>query len=204
MNTTWQLILTKNHLNLNEYGLVLKNSNSSSIMRCWFGLIAKKLWANAIKHSDHINTGSKNSCHINCDKNFAQHLLIEASFLQQLCAQQFNIHKDLASNGMTINCVAAEILLFIRMTQQHPSREIITQIMDLTLRGNHDYEHPLNLLQEMRLIQKICYQDQSYYDKNPYPHCHVYDPENQTIYDYNNNLNLNKYRLIPNLTNPIM
>lgn len=183
--STWYIELTPaNHHQLNDV-LALRKTNQKQPFRHWFGGLAGEIF-------DRINSGLKLSLNPNhvLDKTQAQHILIEAAMVHQHCMYHYRIHSDLKPRD-TDDLALRDLLLFIRMANYHPNEQ------DLIHYQQHSHviescDHLfslINQLQKQQLIQKITVGSSTFYDKNPYPHCHLLDTETGRISDYDCHLN---------------
>lgn len=195
MKHTWQLIYQLKHQGLNEPSLSLKHQTKGSILRCWIGPMAEILMSQAIQLLKYHVTKTKPIIVLNISKQFAQHFLIEASLQQQLQLQRFYVVTDI-QNKQGIQRQADELLLFIRMSCQHPCHQTLLHAMACMQPDNHRSEELIWQLQQQQLIQVIEHQNTRFYDKNPIPHRHLYDPKKHVIFDYNSHINSSGYQLI--------
>jgi DNA-binding transcriptional MerR regulator len=128
-------------------------------------------------------------------KQLAQHLLIEASFQHQFCLHHFRVMTDLYQQQLPAGMLE-ELLLYLRMTPRHPSHHQVLTVMSRIQPDNSRCEEHLEKLQEQRLIQKITHRGQVFYDKNPLPHAHLYDPEKNCLFDHHCQLDSANLELI--------
>ncbi|TDR22741.1 hypothetical protein [Marinicella litoralis] len=180
---TWQLTLINNHRQSNECCLKMTQLKRNRILRQWFGPMAWQLFKSV--------TGDKTTpvCHnekVLLDKQTAQSFLIEASFFHQKCLQLYQINSDLKSKGLVPSQELCELLLYLRMTTQHPSHQIISLLADCHFPCNLSFDRALKALLNAQLIQKIVCLPFIFYDKNPYPHDHVFDQTSQSLTDHDN------------------
>ena len=118
------------------------------------------------------------------DKQAAQYFLIEASFYHQKCLQQFQITADLKNKQLSVTQQLSELLLYIRMTRQHPSHESLDVFSACHLPCNAGFDQTIESLIKAKLIQRIEFLHFKFYDKNPYPHDHIFDYNSQTLKDH--------------------
>lgn len=182
---TWNIQLTPaNHNQLNDV-LALNQSNRHGHFRRWFGALAGEIYL-GIKSGLNLVIAQQQPL----DKTQAQHILIQAGMVQQQCMHHYRVYHDLKSQGIT-DLALHDLLLFIRMASYHPS----DQDLDNYQQHSHVIESPshlqtlINELNNKQLIQRIVAKDKPFYDKNPYPHCHLLDTETGRISDYDCHLN---------------
>jgi len=142
----------------------------------------------------HPTTISDQTAQINIDKHSAQYFLIEASFYHQQCLQQYQVINDIYKLGINKTEEVIELLLYLRMTSLHPSHEDLQVFAGCQPRHNLCLEQALDTLLDNRLIQKIEFLEFQFYDKNPYPHGHIFDLKTQTIKDHNSIEQLSKHQ----------
>jgi hypothetical protein len=135
------------------------------------------------------------------DKTQAQHILIQAAMVQQHCMQHYRVYADLKTNNID-DLASHDLLLFIRMSNYHPSwSDLISyQQHSHVIESTHQMQSLLHILQNKQLIQGITADNQQFYDKNPYPHCHVLDTITGRLSDYDchlNSLQSRRYLRIP-------
>ncbi len=175
----------------------LKRNNC---LRQWFGPMAQQLFNIISSHRNSSTTCDHHRC-ILLDKQAAQHFLIEASFYQQKCIQQFQVTSDIRAKCLNPIQAMSELLLYIRMTNQHPSHENLHIFSHCHLPYDLEFEAALEALVVAKLIQKIEFLHFTFYDKNPYPHDHIFDHKSFTLTDQNRIERLfDHQRLIPHQT----
>ncbi len=181
---TWKFTLNKNHKRSKEYSLTLSQVKHDKILRRWFGPMAQHLFSK-IKNKQ-LPHSTQSSLTVTLDKQAAQYFLIKASFFHQQCLQQYQVLTDLIKHGIETTEEVIESLLYIRMTCLHPSQQNIHLMADCQLACSLHIDHALDELVKAKLIQKIEFLHFKFYDKNPYPHGHIFDKESQTLRDHNN------------------
>ena len=194
--TTWSIQLNPaNQYQLNDV-LSLCKHNQNNHFRSWFGALAGEIFQ-CIKSGLKLSIAQPHQL----DKTEAQHILIQAAMVQQHCMHHYRVYKDLKTNH--INDLALhDLLLFIRMANYHPGEQDLISYQ----KHSHVIESPghlkssLHQLQNQQLIQKISANDNIFYDKNPYPHCHLFDTKTGRISDYDchiNTLHNERFKRIP-------
>jgi|GEM_PF-2284201 len=178
----WKLSLTHNHQQSNEYCLTMTHLKRNCQLRQWFGPIAQQLFKQA-SYKHNIIASAQNQLSMIIDKQSAQHFLIEASFFHQKCVQLYHINQDLKANCLELTQEISELLLYLRMTDQHPTHENLNLFADCHMHCHLDFEKALKALIEANLIQKIEILHCIFYDKNPRPHDHIFDHQNMTLID---------------------
>ena len=187
MNHQWQLTYDPDIRQLGEPGLTLHKHNSTEALRHWVGPLANHIVNRLSPHIRWPYVQPKAKSRLNISKLLAQHLLIEASFQHQHCLHHFQVIKDLKNNGLQTGNTA-ELLLYLRMTLQHPCHDHVLQVMSLMQPDNTRCEEQLCDLQDHQLIQSIKHRNTVFYDKNPLPHAHLYDPLQGCLYDHHSRL----------------
>ena len=195
MNQHWQLTYNPNFRQLGEPGLTLHKHNSTEALRRWVGPLATRLINRLAEHTNQTAGIPGTKSRFNISKQLAQHLLIEASFQHQFCLHHFQVIQDLQSHRLQTGSME-ELLLYLRMTSQHPCHEDVLAVMSLIQPDNSCCEEQLITLQERHLIQKIAHRNTVFYDKNPLPHAHVYDPEQGCLYDHHSRLDCTRFEFI--------
>ncbi len=180
---TWQINLINDFRCSGETCLELTHHHRYCQLRNWFGPFAQRLF-NSIK--DQLLRSNDDSVihQIIVDKQFAQYLLVQASFLHQRCMHQYQVHQDIHDKGITYSHELGELLLYVRMTPQHPSQQTLEHFIDTQLAWCDETEQAIHTLLESKLIQKIKFNQQTYYDKNPYPHDHILNLDTNILSDY--------------------
>ena len=193
----WQLKLELSNQCQQEYILSLSKNNSRKKLRSWFGPLALHLFLKA-KHQINPTSDIKNQgdCLL-FDKLFTQHFLIEASFYHQKCLMEFQVKNDLLSKGLSYDDQLGELLLYIRMTSQHPSYQTLLRVGNETTHNLKGIVSHIQTLKDNLLIQEIKHETYTFYDKNPLPHSHLYDPDKNIIFDYNHYIDPKAYQIIP-------
>ncbi len=179
----WQLKLTANHQQSGEFCLSLSQGKRNHLLRRWFGPLAQHLFQQPVCSRE--KTPATIDQDINIDKQMAQHLLIQASFFHQRCLQQYQIQNHLKQQCQHYSHELCELLLFIRMSSQHPCQKTLQLFVDCQMPWCTDIEAEINTLLDARLIQKIKYKDLIFYDKNPYPHDHLLNLKTSQLKDFN-------------------
>ncbi len=180
---SWKLTIFDDYLHTGESCLKLTHSDRINTFRSWFGPMAHQLF-NVAVDKYHRACRHQTQSQLSIQKQFAQHLLIEASFHHQRCLQRYQIYTDIKNSGLNHTQNLSEILLFIRMTPQHPCIDTLQLFANKQLPNCLDLEEALQSLTDVKLIQKICVKEIDFYDKNPYPHDHVWDFETKDLKDY--------------------
>ncbi|MFC3195411.1 hypothetical protein ACFODZ_14245 [Marinicella sediminis] len=196
MHHQWYLSYSENHLSLNEPGLLLHKKRNGLVLRSWIGPMAHMLMSKLLRrhHPDQARL-TNNGWQLPIDKQQAQHLLIEASFQQQFCLHHYQVTGDLLNHGLPPEHFD-ELLLYLRMSLQHPSHQSLIQVMSLIQPDNHRNEEQLETLEQYKLIQRISHNNTCFYDKNPLPHAHLYDPKSHMLYDHHCQLDDSGLQLI--------
>ncbi len=180
---SWQLKLTKNHQATKEYSLKLINKKANKTFRNWFGPLALQIYHKAKRHLTKNQHKITKQNTLTFDKHFAQHVMIEASLYQQLCHHHYQTVEDLELKGLSHHTSTNNVLLYIRMTAQHPSRQTIKTLLWDEKNHGVDHDQIVDKLVQHRLIQKFKINDHIFYDKNPYPHNHLYNVETNQLTD---------------------
>ncbi len=182
----WQLTLINNYQNSGESCVQLTHTKRENLLRSWFGPFAQQLFHSI---TNKVPTPVKNShnCCLDIGKQCAQYLLVQASYQHQRCLYQYQVNQDLNNKGIQGAHELGDLLLYIRMTAQHPCHQNIEQLYNTQLSSCHDTGQALNTLLDARLIQQINYQQLTYYDKNPYPHDHVLNLRSEKLTDLTGN-----------------
>ena len=180
---TWKLTLELNHLNTKECRLTMTHCKRNVVLRQWFGPMAHQLLQMAKGNLNPVLSTTLDGSLL-IDKQMAQYFLIEASFYHQKCLQQFQITADLKNKHLPIKQDLCELLLYIRMTHQHPSHESLAVFSACHLPCNAEFNQAIESLVDTRLIQRIEFLHFTFYDKNPYPHDHIFDCNSQTLKDH--------------------
>ncbi len=195
---TWQLKLIENHQQTGEHCLELCRINKHSPLRSWFGPIAQLLLQQNHRYlppSKKLNDEA-NTQRWAIDKQMAQYLLVQASFFHQRCLHQYQVNDDIKSKGLDNNHDLSELLLFIRMSSQHPSHQTLLTLVSSQLPSNKGLEGNLNTLLSAKLIQKISFHNWAFYDKNPYPHDHLLDLKTFELNDFNQHQKRHEQQLL--------
>ncbi len=179
---TWQLTYTENHQQSGESCLQLNHHKKNKQLRSWFGPLAQHLFRLIKKQLS--STTTEHHTVFQIEKQLAQHLLIQASFYHQRCLHQYQVYDDIKNLQLNQHNELCELLLFIRMSAQHPSQQTLQQLIDNQLPWYTDFNTEIKTLIDAKLIQKIGYRGLVFYDKNPYPHDHILDLHNQRLHDY--------------------
>lgn len=183
---TWHLSMIENHQQSNEHCLQLRHHNKPTPLRSWFGPMAQHLLQqirSCLPPAEKLKT-KHNTQNFVLDKQLAQHLLIQASFFHQRCLHQYQISDDLKNKGLSHSHELCELLLFIRMSAQHPSHQTLQVWVENQLPYWVDFEAELNTLLNAKMVQKISHQDWVFYDKNPFPHDHLLDLTSLKLNDF--------------------
>ena len=160
----------------------LNHEKKKNLLRCWFGPLALHLFQQTIC-SQQINQTTINQS-IKIDKKMAQHLLIQASFFHQRCLQQYQVQNHLKQQFQSYSHELCDLLLFIRMSSQHPCQKTLQLFVDCQMPWCTDLDAEINTLLDAKLIQKIKYRDLIFYDKNPYPHDNILNLKTSKLEDF--------------------
>ena len=192
---TWIINYSRNFKQTDECCLELCHRNKSTPLRAWFGPLASQLFQLINNQINLTKLASRSSFII--EKHQAQYLPIQASFLLQRCQHLYQVNKDLKHLDSKYQHEVCEILLFIRMSNQHPKQQTLQLFTDIQLPHCTDIETAIDVLLKAKLIQKIQYNDWVFYDKIPYPHDHVLDLNSLKLVDYNHSeLRSNQQKLL--------
>ncbi len=178
--STWTIKLTPANTNQFNDLLSLDQSKHNGHFRSWFGGLAGEIYQ-GIKSGLNLAIAQPQSL----DKTQAQHILIQAAMVQQQCMYHYRVYHDLKAQQLT-DLALHDLLLFIRMANYHPSKQDLLNYQQ----HSHVIESPghlqslLDQLDNKQLIQGIVADNKQFYDKNPYPHCHLLDTETGHISDY--------------------
>lgn len=175
----WELSITHDYKETTESCLQLQHSDKENVFRSWFGPLAKYIYL-TLQNKFDFNPDKRSFL---IEKQFAQYTLMQASFHHQRCSHVYQINQDLENQGLSEKYELAEILLFIRMTPQHPSHETLIQFGQQQIPWCDDIEAAIEQLIETKLIQRIHCETHIFYDKNPYPHDHILDLSENTLND---------------------
>ncbi|MFV0543118.1 MAG: hypothetical protein ACK5L8_05430 [Marinicella pacifica] len=194
--STWNIKLTPAHHN--ELNDILSLNRTDTPFRNWFGALAGEIYK-SIRHGLNLPLASPKTL----NKTEAQHILIEAAMVQQQCLQHYRVYQDLAQHNLT-DLALHDVLLFIRMCNYHPGEHDLLdyQKHSHVIESTGHLKILLNQLEEQRLIQTIRANHRVFYDKNPYPHCHLFDTETGRISDYDchlNTLHNKRFKRIPHV-----
>ncbi len=176
----WELNINSNFKDTSECCLQLSHTEKKQSFRSWFGPLAKHIY---IQLQNKFNFRAQGES-FQIEKQFAQYTLMQASFHHQRCIYQYQINSDLEANALTGQYDLAELLLFIRMTPQHPSQDTLIEFAQKQMPWCADIDTAINQLLDAKLIQKIICDGHIFYDKNPYPHDHVLDIPSQKLKDF--------------------
>lgn len=185
---SWQIHINSNHEETSECCLQLRHSDKNHTFRSWFGPLAKLIYLQLQSKFNLTDCGHT----IQIEKQFAQYTLMHASFIHQRCMYQYQITNDLKLNNLSDQHDLAELLLFIRMTCQHPTERTLIACVQTQMPWCDEVERAIDALIETKLIQKIVCTDHVFYDKNPYPHDHVFDLKEHKLNDFNDSQKLNR------------
>ncbi len=179
---TWQIRYTPQHPKHREACLTLQNNKKHYKLRGWYGPLAELIFKNIqkylpIKKQQPIQQQT-------IEKQLAQFILIQASFLHQRCLHDYQITTDTEKAGLAKHHDLADLLLFIRMTANHPCYDSIMTLFDTQIPWCEDIDTQLNMLLECKIIQQLRFQNWHFFDKNPFPHNHVLDLQKQMLFDY--------------------
>lgn len=178
--STWNIKLTPAHHNELNDVLSLSKSQTDTPFRNWFGALAGEIYK-SIRDGLNLSLASPKTL----NKTEVQHILIEAAMVQQQCLQHYRVYQDLAQYNLT-DLALHDVLLFIRMSNYHPSKQDLFSYQQYShvIESNDHLRSLLNQLQDKNLIQEIRTDNHVFFDKNPYPHCHIFDTKSGRISDY--------------------
>lgn len=192
MKTTWQLLYQHNLKHWQDPALQLINQKSEHVLRCWVGEISTQLLLMALGMNRHqLKPGHKQCLQLN--KHQTQQFLMAACFHYQACLHQYQVLKDLRTQELDHATGLADILLYIRMSDQHPSSKQLAKAMNQTAPQVVGLKQQLKHLEHHQLIQKLTHKGLVFFDKNPLPHKHLFDPDQQVIIDYQRHLDTTGY-----------
>lgn len=180
---TWLLTYQKNLSENMMCSLDLTHRKRGSSLRQWHGPIAQKLFQLCLKNHAPIQHPNNQSAII-LNKQNAQSFLIESCLYQQNLFQQFFVTQDLAEKQVKPHAGIGDMLLFIRMNHIHLSQDTLDAYINLNMTCYADQSSSLAILLNHKLIQKIHCFGQNFYDKNPFPHHHIFDTHTRTLKDY--------------------
>ncbi len=192
----WSIQLTPaNHFQLNDV-LSLNKHNYGEHFRSWFGGLAGEIFQR-IRSGFNLALAQPQKL----DKTQVQHILIEAALVQQQCMHHYRVYSDLKTHDIT-DLALHDLLLFIRMANYHPGEQDLVHYQQHShvIENSNHLNQLLCQLHDHKLIQKISANNSVFYDKNPYPHCHLLDTETGRISDYDchlNSLHDSRFRRIP-------
>ncbi len=192
MKTTWQLQYHHNLNHLQEPGLQLVNQKNQHILRCWIGELSTQLLIMAMHMNRHFPEPGKNQC-LQLNKHQTQQFLMAACFHYQACLHQYHVLRDLQACELDQTIGLADTLLYIRMSDQHPRRKHLAHVLHHTLPQVMDFKQQMDLLESHQLIQKLRHKGLVFYDKNPLPHKHLFDPQQQVVIDYQRHLDVSGF-----------
>lgn len=195
--STWHIELTP--ANSHQLNDVLNLSQIHKPFRKWFGVLAGEIFK-----SIHIGLQLPLARPKVLNKTEAQHILIEAAMIQQQCLHHYRVYQDLKIHQAK-DLALHDLLLFIRMSHYHPNEMDLMDYQEHShvIESDDHLKHLLHQLQEQRLIQKIHANNRIFYDKNPYPHCHLLDTKTGRISDYDchlNTLHNKRFKRIPHVS----
>lgn len=183
--STWTIQLIPANRNQFNDLLSLDQSKNKAHFRSWFGGLAGEIYQ-GIKSGLNLAIAQKQPL----DKTQAQHILIQAAMVQQQCMHHYRVYHDLKTQGIT-DLALHDLLLFIRMANYHPSHQDLQNYKQHShvIESDAHLQTLINALNNKKLIQRITVKNNHFYDKNPYPHCHLLDTETGHISDYDCQLN---------------
>ncbi|MCX7553867.1 hypothetical protein OS175_08250 [Marinicella sp. S1101] len=191
---TWTLHIDCNFQNTHEFCLQLNHTDKARNFRSWMGPMAKHLFMQLQQNLARCTSSQS----FIIEKQLAQYALMQASFHHQRCLHQFQIIQDLEAIDLAGHNEMADMLLFIRMTPQHPCHDTLLLFSQQQTPWTQDAEAVIAQLVEAKLIQIIKCGEQTYYDKNPYPHDHVLDLNTLKLTDFTAEGPVEKYQtLVP-------
>ncbi|MCX7545138.1 hypothetical protein [Marinicella gelatinilytica] len=193
---TWTIELTPaSHRQFNDV-LSLNQNKTTGHFRRWFGGLAGEIYL-GIKSGLDLAIARPQPL----DKTQAQHILIQAAMVQQQCMHHYRVYQDLKAHDLK-DLALHDLLLFIRMANYHPSYQDLGEFQQHShvIESNEHLKTLINELNSKQLIQCIKVNNKRFYDKNPYPHCHLLDTETGLISDYDCHLNVShshRFKRIP-------
>ncbi len=179
---TWHVGFIDNYQQTGECCLKLRHGKRGTQLRGWFGPLARHLYS-LTQPQFHANQ-SKTSKHLAIDKQMAQFLLIQASFFHQRCFHMYQVKDDIKRQNLNFSHEVCELLLFIRMSNHHPSHKTIQLFVQHQIPWCEDFEKKIEDLLAVKLIQKFSHNNLVFYDKNPYPHDHLLDLKTLKLEDF--------------------
>jgi hypothetical protein len=178
---TWKLSYDRQCNLHQEACLTIHNDRKQYKLRGWYGPMAELILQSIKKFIPRIHTSPLKQP---IEKQMAQFILMQASFLHQKCLHEFQVQTDTDRVGLSDDHNLAELLLFIRMTANHPCSDSIAAFSQTQIPWCDDVQTHLNQLVDCKLIQRVKYQQWYFYDKNPYPHNHIVDLQDQMLFDH--------------------
>lgn len=196
---SWEIKINTNYKETSEYCLQLCHTKKNQSFRSWFGPLAHHIYLQLKRQFNFVKEQHK----LSVDKQLAQYVLMQASFLHQRCLYQFQVTHDLTNHHLSKRYEVAELLLFIRMTHQHPSHHTLLACAQSQIPWCIETDEAIKSLLDSKLIQKIECIDHIFYDKNPYPHDHVLDTSDYKLNDFTSahQLNNNERLILSSINN---
>ncbi|MCB1581668.1 MAG: hypothetical protein R3E90_08920 [Marinicella sp.] len=188
----WTIKYTPKWKNNQEALLTLVSSHQRHPLREWYGPLAELIFCSSYKHlSKHISMTTQQ---FDIEKQLAQFILMQACFLHQKCLHEYQVNQDTKKAGLTNNNDLAELLLFIRMTSNHPNQHSLMTFHNAQIPWCDDFETRIDNLINSKLIQHIRYKNMDFFDKNPYPHDHILDLHDKVLFDYQQNFPIREHQ----------
>jgi len=184
---TWQVNFTYNYKQSGECCLELCHEKRNTQLRSWFGPLAQHLFNQP--QLKLFSDQTKEQYNFSIDKQMAQFLLIKASFFHQRCLHMYQVKDDIKRQELIYSHELCELLLFIRMSNQHPSHQTLELFVEYQIPWCEDLRSKIESLLSAKLIQKISlnstykHNGLVFYDKNPYPHDHLLNLETLKLND---------------------
>ncbi len=189
---TWQIKYTPQLGNQKEACLTIQKHKKNYKLRGWYGPLAELIFKVVQKYLPANHEQHKQQYAI--EKQLAQFILIQASFLHQKCLHDYQVLSDTDKAGLCKHHDLTDLLLFIRMTANHPCFDSVMAFGQTQIPWCDDIETQLDQLLEQKLIQQVKYRQWHFYDKNPYPHDHILDLKNQRLFDHHQHNQLEKHQ----------
>lgn len=181
MNNKYNLTLS-----LKQGQTTVQLGNHSYLNRKWFGQFALHLFTKA----SNLTTEKISHNQLTLNKEQLQRLFIEITTIYQWGLIQFNIEKDLSKLSIPkyLMNICQSLLLMMRMNSSHQNYMHLQNyyIEEYRTLNCEALNQSLEFLVNNKLIQKIETEDhQTFFDKNPQPHNHIYFKKQQRLIDCN-------------------